>query len=216
MKKFINLSGTNHVTRQKAKGYKELVIEAEDMDSVEIVTTENDSLCVRSCEDVETDNTYLILCNEFGLLGLDKDFKSKLNVMFLDDGLMLIELVSGTVICEKDNDLVMYSLEETVPQIVEYTNGLTNILWVDSKYLLSYLTNEKCSDWKYRFIYDIQFSLTLGGVVELKDSYTGGTEQFEIELNNDEDLDISLGYIARSMEQEEKNEEYIKDSGNEE
>ena len=200
MTKFINLIGKDSVTREKAKGYKALSVDAETNDTVKIRTKDNDTLEIYKVEEEESDEfSYLILCNEFGLLGLDKDFKSKIDVMFLDDGYMLIELKKGHCVCLNDDGMQMFSTEEIVPQIKEHMNGSTNILWIDESYLLSYLTNENITD-KYLFVFDVIFSLELGGTVVIKDSYSKGTEQFEINVDEDNTIDISLGYIAKYKE----------------
>ena len=200
MTKFINLIGKDSVTRGKAKGYKALSVDAETNDTVKIRTKDNDTLEIYKVEEEESDEfSYLILCNEFGLLGLDKDFKSKIDVMFLDDGYMLIELKKGHCVCLNDDGMQMFSTEEVVPQIKEHMNGSTNILWVDESYLLSYLTNENITE-KYLFVFDVIFSLVLGGTVVIKDSYSKGTEQFEINVDEDNTIDISLGYIAKYKE----------------
>ena len=200
MTKFINLIGKDSVTREKAKGYKALSVDAETNDTVKIRTKDNDTLEIYKVEEEESDEfSYLILCNEFGLLGLDKDFKSKIDVMFLDDGYMLIELKKGHCVCLNDDGMQMFSTEEIVPQIKEHMNGSTNILWIDESYLLSYLTNENVTE-KYLFVFDVIFSLELGGTVVIKDSYSKGTEQFEINVDEDNTIDISLGYIAKYKE----------------
>ena len=200
MTKFINLIGKDSVTREKAKGYKALSVDAETNDTVKIRTKDNDTLEIYKVEEEESDEfSYLILCNEFGLLGLDKDFKSKIDVMFLDDGYMLIELKKGHCVCLNDDGMQMFSTEEIVPQIKEHMNGSTNILWIDESYLLSYLTNENITE-KYLFVFDVIFSLVLGGTVVIKDSYSKGTEQFEINVDEDNTIDISLGYIAKYKE----------------
>ena len=200
MTKFINLIGKDSVTREKAKGYKALSVDAETNDTVKIRTKDNDTLEIYKVEEEESDEfSYLILCNEFGLLGLDKDFKSKIDVMFLDDGYMLIELKKGHCVCLNDDGMQMFSTEEIVPQIKEHMNGSTNILWIDESYLLSYLTNENITE-KYLFVFDVIFSLELGGTVVIKDSYSRGTEQFEINVDEDNTIDISLGYIAKYNE----------------
>lgn len=200
MTKFINLIGKDSVTREKAKGYKALSVDAETNDTVKIRTKDNDTLEIYKVEEEESDEfSYLILCNEFGLLGLDKDFKSKIDVMFLDDGYMLIELKKGHCVCLNDDGMQMFSTEEIVPQIKEHMNGSTNILWIDESYLLSYLTNENITE-KYLFVFDVIFSLELGGTVVIKDSYSKGTEQFEINVDEDNTIDISLGYIAKYKE----------------
>lgn len=200
MTKFINLIGKDSVTREKAKGYKALSVDAKTNDTVKIRTKDNDTLEIYKVEEEESDEfSYLILCNEFGLLGLDKDFKSKIDVMFLDDGYMLIELKKGHCVCLNDDGMQMFSTEEIVPQIKEHMNGSTNILWIDESYLLSYLTNENITE-KYLFVFDVIFSLELGGTVVIKDSYSKGTEQFEINVDEDNTIDISLGYIAKYKE----------------
>ena len=200
MTKFINLIGKDSVTREKAKGYKALSVDAKTNDTVKIRTKDNDTLEIYKVEEEESDEfSYLILCNEFGLLGLDKDFKSKIDVMFLDDGYMLIELKKGHCVCLNDDGMQMFSTEEIVPQIKEHMNGSTNILWIDESYLLSYLTNENVTE-KYLFVFDVIFSLELGGTVVIKDSYSKGTEQFEINVDEDNTIDISLGYIAKYKE----------------
>lgn len=200
MTKFINLIGKDSVTREKAKGYKALSVDAKTNDTVKIRTKDNDTLEIYKVEEEESDEfSYLILCNEFGLLGLDKDFKSKIDVMFLDDGYMLIELKKGHCVCLNDDGMQMFSTEEIVPQIKEHMNGSTNILWIDESYLLSYLTNENITE-KYLFVFDVIFSLELGGTVVIKDSYSKGMEQFEINVDEDNTIDISLGYIAKYKE----------------
>lgn len=207
MKKFINLSGKKSITRTKAKGYKELVISAETNDIVELRTKDDNSLEIYTVDEQEDNEfSYLILCNEFGLLGLDKDFKSQIKVLFLDDGYMLVELRAGHCVCIDDEGMKMFSTFEIVPQIVEHSNGTTNILWIDESYLLSYLTNENITS-KNLFVFDIIFSLSVGGTVVITDSYTKGKERFELDVKEDENVDISLGFIA---EYEDK-----KDSSNE-
>lgn len=207
MKKiFVNMLKEDEITREIAKGYKKLVINADTNDVIKFQTEDNE-LYIEKEDYIDEDDEefcYVILCNEFGILGLDKGFKSKINVMFLDKGYMLITLKVGELLI-MDEIMKMYSTVETVPQIRESKSGKTNILWVNASYLMSYLKKEELTKDKSKFIYDIEYCIEIGGTVETTDVFNS-EEQFEIKSIEEEDIDLSLGQYAKYLQEKEKKE----------
>ena len=193
---FIDTVDKNEIDRKKARGYKKLVIEAKSNSDI-YFETQNNELYIKETEENKDDKEfcYVILCNEFGLVGLNKNFKSRVKVVLLDNGYMLLTLQDGVLLTVEDT-IKMYSTVEIVPQIVENKDGTTNILWVDTNYLLSYLKKEEITKDKSNFVYDMEFSLELGGEVENKGIFES-EEKFEIKHIEEEDIDISLGQFAK-------------------
>lgn len=193
---FIDTVDKNEIDRKKARGYKKLVIEAKSNSDI-YFETQNNELYIKETEENKDDKEfcYVILCNEFGLVGLNKNFKSRVKVVLLDNGYMLLTLQDGVLLTVEDT-IKMYSTVEIVPQIVENKDGTTNILWVDTNYLLSYLKKEEITKDKSNFVYDMEFSLELGGEVENKGIFES-EEKFEINHIEEEDIDISLGQFAK-------------------
>ena len=207
MQLFINLTEDKVFTRKKSRGYKKLEVLTDANKAV--VKSNKDVLEIHEEEQESKELTYLILCNDFGILGREKGI-SKIKVIFLDNGYMLVTLLDGVLIGMKDG-LEMYTTKETVPQIQEYYNGRTNIFWVDTNLLQAVVVKEN-------LLYDKEYVFEIQGEVD-----EDGKEYFDIEHLADEDVDLSLGAIAKDSlkekdldledkESEEDSEEEPEDS----
>lgn len=186
-------------TRSRAKGYKRLVI-GEDVDPekglpIELKTNGTD-LVISPAEDKKDDNeVYTILCKEFGLVGEAAGIKSKISVMHCDNGWMLVTLLEGAIIINLENQLMMPVVGDApAPKVVQQ-----DICWVNANDLLDY---NKYWGTKGQFYQDVEFVFTVSG------DCIGGTRRFSIKHHRDEDIDMSLGFLA----QYEQNQQNKKDA----
>ena len=180
-------------TRERALGYKKLVI-ADDVEitsPVKIVTggTEGNVTLniVVDNSPSEGEDTYLILCKEFGLHS--SKCRADITVLFCDEGYMFVELKAGGLLANLDNQLLMPYVgdDSNLPRVVK-----EDIKWVDAEHLLSFM---KYMDIKGRFPYDVEWVF----------SVSGEKESFSIKPDKENSTDISLGYIgAYVMTQENK------------
>ena len=181
MQLFINLTERKVFTRKKSRGYKKLEVLT---DKEKAVIKSNKAVLEVVEQEQDTDTlTYLILCRDFGIIGKEKG-KSKIKVIFLDNGYMAVTLLDGVMLGMKE-ELEMYTTKETVPQIQEYYNGRTNIFWVDTNLLMAAVVKEN-------LLYDKEYIFEIQGEVDEE-----GKEDFDIEHLVEEDVDLSLGAIAK-------------------
>lgn len=173
--------------RKRAFGYKNIEI-ADDVQfgtPVEFVTDGTTLRVQQLSEEPENnDEIYTIVCKEFGLIGMEKGYSAKVSIMHCDDGWMVVTLHDGGVVLNIDDSLVM-------PTVGKSYSGKINpddIRWISQDELASYM---RYLGIKGDFMYDFEFMLQLAG------SVTGGCGNFRHRTFADEDIDISLGYVAQ-------------------
>lgn len=187
MKKlFISDEGFERVfDRSRAKGHKRLLIEddVEVMSPVEFITQGTD-LVMKKVDDSDEQEVYIMLCKEFGCVGLTTDFRSKISVIFLDDGWMFVTLLHGALVMNLENQLLMPTVGDDfkTPAVVP-----DDVCWVNANDLLEY---GKYFGVKGQFMFDVEFTFLVGG------DKINNMRNFSIRAISDEDVDLSLGYIA--------------------
>lgn len=186
--------------RSRAKGHKRLVIndDVSIMSPVEFTTQDTD-LVMQAVEDSEEQEVYTILCKEFGCVGLTTDFRSKISVIFLDDGWMLVTLLHGALVMNLENQLLMPTVGDDfkTPAVVP-----EDICWVNADNLLEY---GKYLGVKGQFMFDVEFTFLVGG------DKINNMRSFSIKPITDEDIDLSLGYIA-AYEQKMQAKEAVRET----
>lgn len=177
------------LTRSRARGHKRLVLK-EGVEPFSPITmkTEGTDLVIEAVEHNGEDECYTILCKEFGLFGFRRNLRSKISVIFCDNGLMAVTLYQGGLVINVDGNLVM----PTAGEFDTESCDTDSILWVNAEKLLAY---SKYLDDKEHFMYDIEFMFEVRG----DNSYNN--ESFGMRHIGAEDIDISLGYIAQWQQQ---------------
>lgn len=167
-------------TRERAHGYKSLSIEADSKDYIKIIGKE-DKLIVEKIDEptsADEEETYTMIVKEFGLF---KGVSSDIDIIFLDEGYMLVTLKKGALVTYLDGSLCIPNVnQDSFPDF-----SVDEVLWVDEDYLLSYARYFK--DDKDKFLYDFEFALTVSGEVK------NGMSSFKLIPRASEDRDISLG-----------------------
>lgn len=188
---------SHEVPRSNANGYKSVVIpENMEIASPFEFQTNGDTLAMVPAEYVEGNaECYTMLCREFGLVGGGKGTRSKMSVIFCDDGWMFVTLYHGCLVMNLDDQLLMPMVGDDIEQ-PQVNND--SILWVNADKLLGY----KCyiGD-KGRWMYDYEFMFELGG------DNVKNLGNFIFRHNEEEDLDISLGHIAMWEQTQVKRQE---------
>lgn len=196
-----NTNSPREITRKRAVGYTSIKLD-EGIGKITPfeVKTEGQTLCFVPTEyaDDDTEEEYTILCKEFGLVGYDK-CKAKVSIILCDDGYMLVTLHSGGLIVTLDDKLMLPTVGE-----FQYKSNISDgeIMWIDESYFLS-SGNEK---WfgvdEGKFIFDIEYMLIVSGGRSA--GYNAGSRVRRIRA---EDVDMSLGYIAKYEEDKKAKEE---------
>lgn len=188
---FFTLTNQKEFTRDKANGYKRLLIsdKIESPCMATIVSENVDSdlplLVVQPdySQDTEPDK-YLFLCKSIGLVGYSASFDNKISVIFCDDEWMLVTLTKGVLVLQENEDtLKVFSVGvENVPMIER-----DNILWYNSKDLMSLI---RYTGVKSTFPFDFEFMFKLGEGIPVT------TENCYLKHIDSEDIDISMGAFA--------------------
>lgn len=185
------------IPRTRAKGYKSVVVdEAVEMAMPFQFQTQGTNLVIVPTEMAEGEpECYTVLCNEFGLVGGSQGFKSRVSVIFCDNGMMLVTLYHGGLVMNLDGQLLMPTVGDdfVTPRVVK-----DNIMWVDAEKLLAY---SKYLGQKGYFMYDHEFMLELSG------DNIKGMGNFVFRNIDEESIDISLGYVAQYEQQQIKKAE---------
>lgn len=179
------------ISRDLARGHKMLVIEdnISVKSYIDIKTVDNSLVLYEDNSSEETDggDVYTILCKEFGLVGWRSNkFESKVSVIFLDGGYMLVTLWRGGIPVHLGGNILMPLvgvLESDIPDVCS-----SDILWVNARDLMQYA---RYLEFGGMFMYDFEFMFLLGG------SMTGGMRSFHFKALKGENRDISLGFIAQ-------------------
>lgn len=175
------------IPRINAKGYKRVVIsdELEMAMPFEFQSDGDDLVAVPAELEEGAGECYTMLCREFGLVGGSKGQRSKVSVIFCDDGLMLVTLYHGCLVMNLDHQLLMPMVGDDVeqPRVVN-----SDIMWVNADKLMGY---KQYIGTKGYFLYDHEFMLELGG------DNVKGMGNFIFRLLEDETLDISMGFVAQ-------------------
>lgn len=178
---------SREIPRTRAKGYKRVVVSEElEMAMPFQFQTDGTDLVVVPAEAVEGEGEcYTVLCREFGLVGGNQGFKSKMSVIFCDNGWMLVTLYHGGLVMNLDGRLLMPTVGDDIvtPKVVR-----DHIMWVDAEKILAY---SKYLGQKGYFMYDHEFMLELSG------DNVKGMGSFIFKCFDEETIDMSLGYIAQ-------------------
>lgn len=171
--------------RTLAMGHKQIIID----ESVEVTKpvelhTNNTDLVMSQVPETEDATSFTILCKEFGLVENDAEFKNKISIIFCDNGWMLVTLMSGALVVNLNNELLMPSTLDVTPPVVKKEN----ILWVNANELLTHCS---CFGMKGDFAYDFEWVLTING------NNNDNNTKLSIRHESNEDIDISLGYFAK-------------------
>ena len=212
---FYTNENIKEVSRKRANGYKSICIDdtVQIPSMVEVVSEDVDSdrpvLRIKAIKDTtKVPDKYMFLCKEFGLLGFNADFTSKISVMFCDNGYMLITLHKGMLLLQNDKDITAFVVgSKLVPQI-----DAESILWKSSEDLMSFVRYRKD---KSEYIYDFDF------MFEVKGGKVANMGNFRLKPVLEEDRDMSLGaYVVlaekvnpeqlQEKEKSEKAQEKIK------
>lgn len=184
---FADKGFAHEVLRDRAKGYKRVVIDEElELASPFKFETQGTDLVAVPTEPVEGEGeVFTFLCREFGLAAGDKGLRTKVSVIFCDTGWMLVTLHHGSMIMNIDGQLMMPQVGDDLETFKVVPD---NVLWVDADKLLGF---GKYLETKGQFMYDFEFMLELGG------DNTKGMGQFFFRCLHEETTDISLGYVAQ-------------------
>lgn len=189
-KAYFGVGGEERTIRRSAShGYKNIkVSENLAMSNLFEFVTEGDDTLVMSPVDGKVDlskDAVTFICKSFGVSG---NVKSKISVMFCDDGEMIVTLLQGMLHVMFDGKVVT----PVAGDIGDYqSSALEGIYWIDSDTLLSskqYFGSELQS----RYTQDFEYVFTVSGGIK------GGLTQWTCKCNKDEYIDMSLGFIAEA------------------
>lgn len=179
---------SREISRKRAKGYSRVVVDSalEIASPFEFKTDGTDLVAMPVEYEEGAEDCYTILCKEFGLIGFkNSGYMSKVSVIFCDNGQMLVTLKNGGIIVNLDDQLLMPMVGDSMKsgEVIR-----DNIFWVDAQQLLGYSKYMKGN--RGHFMYDYEFSFEVGG------DNNNGMSEFKLKTHEDEDIDISQGYIA--------------------
>lgn len=183
---FADKDFSREIPRTRAKGYKQVIVSEElEMAAPYQFITEGNSLVAVPAEAADGgEECFTLLCREFGLVGWSTGLRSKVSVIFCDNGWMLVTLYKGGFVLNLDGQLMMptVGIDTAPPKVVQ-----DNIMWVDADKLLGY---SKYLGDKGNFMYDYEFMLELAG------DNAKGMGNFTFRHIEEETVDISLGHVA--------------------
>ena len=188
---FYTTENETDITRSRANGYKQLVIDnkVEVPCMVEVVSedldTDSPKLVVKPLHTTDKEpDKYVFLCKSFGMVGFSASFENKVSVIFCDNDYMLVTLHKGMLVLQEDTDTLKVFVVgvKNVPMLEK-----DNILWKNSKSLMSYI---RYMGMKAGFPFDFEFMFELEGGV------SASMENFSIRHKEQEDKDISMGAFA--------------------
>lgn len=196
----VNGDFDREITRKRAKGHKSLSI-AEDVNCMDAFTmrTEGTSLRIEKDENPSGEEVYTVLCEEFGIVGGETGLKSRISIIHLDNGLMLLTLLKGALVIYLENELTILN----VGDIPAMNITQQSILWVNQKTFLDY---GRYMGEKGNFLFDYEFAFEIQGT-----NKTGNCD-LHVQLLKQEDVDISLGYIAQWEQQRKNHADYMRTS----
>lgn len=186
--------------RKGAKGYKRVVIADDVTTSTPVeIKSDGDTLRVVSCADDGQEPSYMILCNEFGMMGYtqakNNEFKSEVSVLSLDGDYMLLTLYSGALLLNMADTVIMPNTKVEIPP----RGSAQEILWCDYKFFERYM--KYVDDMESRFYYDFERHYIIGGgrtPTNGVDTYLDSTYFKELKEQN---IDLSLGLYASYVQQ---------------
>lgn len=197
------------IERKRALGIKRIVISDEVLRGDEIESDFDDSgefavLNINKSDkqqlDENGDPIYTFVTKEFGLYGLDKGFRSLIEIKFCDDGIMFINLIAGSIAIRPEGNILKASRAMDSSKIPNCT--AKDILWVNAEKLLKYVGYlAKFAD---RYPYDYEYFIEIGG------SYVDRMESISVRKHCDA-TDISCGALA-IKEAEEQNKAQAKEA----
>ena len=200
------------LTRNSAYGYGGIEISedcykgvcAVDFSTVE--AGEKSSLRVErqdmSAEEVDSLQAVTLLCKEFGILTLKKEEPANVNIIFCDNGYMLVTLLSGCIFANLPEMIApIFTYEDKTKSPSFAQSAMSQVLWVDADTLMSYATYMGDAG---KFMYDFEFSF------ELEGSVVDGTRKFNWKHIKESDIDISLGYFAQFLQEKDTKERAFK------
>lgn len=182
------------IPRKHALGIKEIIISDDVLRGDEVESDFDDSgeyavLNIKKSDkqqlDENGDPIYTFVTKEFGLYGLDKGFRSLLELKFCDDGIMFINLIAGSIAIRPEGNIMKASRAIDSSKIPNCTSS--DILWVNAEKLLAYAGYlAKFAD---RYPYDYEYFIEVGG------TKAGGMESISVRKHCDA-TDISCGALA--------------------
>lgn len=178
------------LTRERAKGYKNLVIDDDvnSQDYVEIVSKDNNLVMKKvNPDENDAEEVYMILTKEFGLFG---GIKSTVDIIHLDNGYMLVTLYKGALVITLDGKPCIPNVAQK--NFPDFT--MNEVFWVNQEYLLSY---SKYYGDKGFFLYDFILQAEVSGAVKNNNS------SFTYRRLEAQDKDISLGAYALYLQKKE-------------
>lgn len=188
----------SELKRKKAYYYKNIILEGVSCyENIEVSSGGNSLILKKGqAKEVEGQEEYVIITREIGLYNYGT-LQTKINVMFCDNGYMLLELKYGGCLFRKGKDII----NVTVGVDVSYVD-MGQVVWLSADNLHS--GTKYFSNFQGVHTQDFNYSFTVtGGIVD-------GSPVMDIKHNKNETLDISFGYIT-SLELEQINKQNEED-----
>ena len=137
-------------------------------------------LIATKSEDTSNAGDIAFIGRRFGLVGKEIGFTSKVDVLLLGDGLMLVTLIQGALVLDLDGKLSPVAVGSIPANLAVVEN---NIDWVTREHILQYIGY---FDSQREYPYEFEFVFEFSGHAD-----QGRTIRHIAE----EDADISMGYI---------------------
>lgn len=175
--------------RHASHGYKKIKV-SKDLGIGNLINfrTEGDCLVLDKMDgsiDISKD-AITFICKSFGVSG---DIKSKISVIFCDDGNMVVTLYEGMLCIEHEGKVIT-----PVAGDVDVTSfNMGGVYWVTEDTLLS-LKQYFGTELQGRYTQDFEYVFTVCGGIK------GGCTNWSNKCHKDEYKDLSLGFIAEAEE----------------